>query len=302
MSTSSVQTIRTHMHGDDATIRDYFDLLKPRVMSLVIFTSLCGLFLAPGHIHPLIGFIAILCIAIGAGASGCLNQWFEIKTDGKMKRTQNRPLPAARVDPDSALTFGLMLSIGSVIMMFLAVGAVPSALLAFTIFFYAVVYTMWLKPNTSQNIVIGGASGALPPVIGYASVTHNVDAYALGLFLIIFLWTPAHFWALALNCKSDYENANIPMLPSTHGDAHTRIWILVYTVLTVISTYIPHMVAPLGMVTLLSIHMVNAGFIVFAVQILRKKTQKSNINMFLYSIFYLFFVFLALSLDKVFLG
>ena len=210
--------------------RDFWALTKPRVMSLVVFTALCGLLAAPGSIHPVIGFTAILCLALGAGACGALNQYFEADIDAKMARTAGRPLPAGRMDRASALNFGIGLAAFSVGIMGVAVNWLCAGLLAFSIFFYAIVYTIWLKPNTPQNIVIGGAAGAFPPVIGWAAVTGDVTLMPVLLFGIIFLWTPPHFWALALFVKTDYANAGVPMLPVVAGEKATRIQIGLYTI------------------------------------------------------------------------
>ena len=216
-----------------ASPRDYFELLKPRVMSLVIFTGLVGLVVAPGTINPVIGFVALLCIAIGAGASGALNMWYDADIDAKMSRTANRPVPAGRVTPGEAFGFGMTLSVGSVLTMGLAVNWAAASLLAFTIFFYVVVYTMWLKRRTPQNIVIGGAAGAFPPMIGWAAVTGTVSVESIALFLIIFMWTPPHFWALALFSSQDYEQAGVPMLPVVAGERETRRQIMLYSLLLV---------------------------------------------------------------------
>src|SRR5690349_4977546 len=208
---------------------DYLALLKPRVMSLVVFTALTGLVMAPGHVHPVIGFTALLAIAVGAGASGALNMWYDADIDAKMSRTRRRPIPAGRVTREEALAFGLILSGFSVMVLGLATNAVAAGLLAFTIVFYIVVYTMWLKRRTPQNIVIGGAAGALPPVVAWAAVTGSVSLEAMVLFAIIFMWTPPHFWALALFKSGDYERAGIPMLPVVAGAAETRRQILLYS-------------------------------------------------------------------------
>ena len=210
---------------------DYVQLLKPRVMSLVVFTALVGLLVAPGGLHPIEGFAAVLFIALGAGASGALNMWWDADIDAVMRRTMSRPVPSGRVAPGEALGLGLALSGMSVVMLWLATNAVAAGLLAFTIFFYAVVYSMWLKRLTPQNIVIGGAAGAFPPMIGWAAVTGSVSVEACLMFALIFMWTPPHFWALALFMKEDYANAGVPMLTVTHGRKSTRVHILVYTVL-----------------------------------------------------------------------
>jgi protoheme IX farnesyltransferase len=213
-----------------ASVGDYLALLKPRVMSLVVFTALVGIVLAPGHVHPVIGFCSLLAIAVGAGASGALNMWYDADIDALMTRTRNRPIPAGRVSRQEALTFGMVLAVGSVLFLGLVANPLSAALLAFTILFYVVVYTMWLKRWTPQNIVIGGAAGALPPVVGWAAASGNVSFESIVLFAIIFVWTPPHFWALALFKSGDYERAGIPMLPVVAGAAETRRQILLYTI------------------------------------------------------------------------
>src|SRR5690348_14560795 len=215
----------------EATAGDFFALLKPRVMSLVVFTAFVGLVAAPVAINPLLAVIAILAIAIGAGASGALNMWYDADIDAVMTRTANRPVPAGRVTPGEALSFGLVLSVLSVMTLGVLINWLSAALLAFTIFFYAVVYTMWLKRWTPQNIVIGGAAGAIPPVIGWAAVTGSVSLESVILFLIIFLWTPPHFWALALFKSDDYARAGIPMMPNVAGQASTRRQIFAYSLI-----------------------------------------------------------------------
>jgi heme o synthase len=217
----------------DASMGDYFALMKPRVMSLVIFTAFVGLCVAPVPVHPFIGFVAILCIAVGAGASGALNMWWDADIDGKMRRTAKRPIPAGKVTADEALGLGLALSGFSVVLLWLATNILAAALLAFTIFFYIVIYSMWLKRLTPQNIVIGGAAGAFPPMIGWVVATGSVSVEAALMFALIFMWTPPHFWALALFVKSDYGDARIPMLTETHGRRATRNHVLAYTVLLV---------------------------------------------------------------------
>jgi len=215
----------------DAGFRDYFALLKPRVMSLVVFTALVGLLAAPGSVHPIVGFAAILFIAVGGGASGALNMWWDADIDRIMKRTQGRPIPMGKITEGEAYAFGIALAGFSVVMLGLATNLFAGALLAFTIFFYVVVYSMWLKRSTPQNIVIGGAAGAFPPMIGWAAVTGDVSLESTLMFALIFMWTPPHFWALALFMKSDYHKADVPMLTVTHGRRATRTHILVYTVL-----------------------------------------------------------------------
>jgi heme o synthase len=217
----------------NASVVDYVALLKPRVMSLVVFTALTGLAMAPGHVHPFLALASLLAIAVGAGASGALNMWYDADIDAVMSRTRRRPIPAGRVRPDEALTFGLVLAGGSVVVLGLVANALAAALLAFTIVFYVVVYTMWLKRRTPQNIVIGGAAGALPPVVAWAAATGTVSFESLVLFAIIFMWTPPHFWALALFKSDDYARAGVPMLPVVAGPAETRRQILLYTIVLV---------------------------------------------------------------------
>jgi protoheme IX farnesyltransferase len=213
----------------EAGVGDYLALMKPRVMSLVVFTALVGLVVAPVHIHPVIGFTALLCIAVGAGAAGALNMWFDADIDAVMARTSRRPIPSGRVAPGEALAFGMTLATGSVVVLGLLVSWLAAALLAFTIFFYIVIYTMWLKRLTPQNIVIGGAAGAFPPVIGWAAATGSIGIEPILLFLLVFFWTPPHFWALSLNRTQDYARARIPMLPVVAGAAETRRQILLYS-------------------------------------------------------------------------
>jgi heme o synthase len=213
-----------------ASVGDYVALMKPRVMSLVVFTALVGLMIAPGHVHPVIGFTALLCIAVGAGAAGALNMWYDADIDAVMRRTTSRPIPQGRVAPGEALAFGLTLAGFSVAVLGLLVNWLAAALLAFTIFFYIVIYTMWLKRWTAQNIVIGGAAGAFPPMIGWAAATGGVAVESVLLFLLIFFWTPPHFWALSLNRADDYARARVPMLPVVAGAAETRWQILLYSI------------------------------------------------------------------------
>lgn len=224
-------SINTQAQGGEAGFRDYFALLKPRVMSLVVFTAAVGLLAAPGGVHPFVAFCAVLFIAVGGGASGALNMWWDADIDQVMKRTTSRPIPSGKVTGQEALAIGLTLSVFACVMLWLATNIVAGALLAFTIFFYAVVYTMWLKRWTPQNIVIGGAAGAFPPMIGWAAVTGGVSVESVLMFMLIFMWTPPHFWALALFMNSDYEKAGVPMLTVTHGRRVTRNHILVYTIL-----------------------------------------------------------------------
>ncbi|MES2607405.1 MAG: heme o synthase [Pseudomonadota bacterium] len=278
---------------------DFWELLKPRVMSLVIFTAFCGMMLAPGHINPLLGFASIFCIAVGAGASGCLNMWCEIHRDTVMSRTQSRPLPSGRIDPNSALAFGIILSLLSVGMLGLVSNWRASAYLLATILFYVFVYTLYLKPRTPQNIVIGGAAGALPPVIGWVCVTGHTDWSAWILFLIIFLWTPAHFWALCLEQHEDYAIAGLPMLPNTHGEEVTRRGILRYTFLTVMSSFSLIYFTNLGLVYIISAAILGALFIAEAYRVYYKRVGSKRL--FFISIIYLFLLFASMLINRFFL-
>ena len=233
MTDATTMTETREAGPQEAGFGDYVALLKPRVMSLVVFTALVGMVVAPVTVHPFIGFVAILCIAVGAGASGALNMWWDADIDALMRRTAKRPIPAGRVAPGEALGLGLALSGFAVVMLWLATNALAAGLLAFTIFFYAVVYSMWLKRATPQNIVIGGAAGAFPPVIGWAAATGGIGLEAALMFALIFMWTPPHFWALALFVKTDYGDARVPMLTETHGRRVTRNHILAYAILLV---------------------------------------------------------------------
>jgi heme o synthase len=214
-----------------AGVGDYIELMKPRVMSLVVFTALVGLLVAPGHIHPVIGFAALLCITVGAGAAGALNMWYDADIDARMSRTAGRPIPRGRITPGEAAGFGITLAVFSVVALGLLINLLAAALLAFTIFFYVAIYTVWLKRSTPQNIVIGGAAGALPPMIGWAAASGTLAVEPVLLFLIIFFWTPPHFWALSLYRVEDYVRAGIPMLPVVAGEQETRRQILLYTLI-----------------------------------------------------------------------
>ncbi len=285
----------------DASVGDFWALLKPRVMSLVIFTALVGLVLAPGHLHPVLALTALMCIAIGAGASGALNMWYDADIDAKMARTAKRPVPAGRMEPRTALAFGLTLSAGSVLILGLCVSWLAAALLAFTIFFYAVVYTMWLKRSTPQNIVIGGAAGALPPVISWAAVTGTIDIAPLSLFLLIFLWTPPHFWALAVLKTRDYARAGVPMLPVVAGERVTRRQILVYSLLLVPAGVLPALCGIAGWPYVIGSLVLGVAFVWFAVAIVRagdeKALAKACGRLFGYSILYLFAMFAMLLVE-----
>ena len=284
--------------------RDFWALTKPRVMSLVVFTALCGLLAAPGNIHPVIGFTAILCIAVGAGASGALNQWYEFDIDAKMARTAERPLPAGRMDRQAALHFGIGLSGFSLVTMGMAVNWLSAGLLAFSIFFYAVVYTIWLKRFTPQNIVIGGAAGAFPPVIGWAAVTGDVTMLPVILFAIIFLWTPPHFWALALFMKADYAAAGVPMLPVVSGRKVTRNQIFAYSFPMAAAAIAPYALGMSSWVYGAAAVLLNAVFLVLAFAVWRNEAtdavdMKSEKRLFSYSILYLFLLFAIFAGDRM---
>ena len=284
--------------------RDFFALTKPRVMSLVVFTGLCGLLAAPAHVHPVIGFTAILCIALGAGGAGALNQWWEADLDAGMKRTRRRPLPAGRMDPTSARDFGVALAVGSVAIMGVAVGWLAAALLAVSILYYAVVYTIWLKPRTPQNIVIGGGAGAFPPLIGWVAATGQITAMPLLLFALIFVWTPPHFWALALFVKSDYAKVGIPMLPVVAGETATRRQILLYALLMLPVAAAPWWIGGTGAVYGVAAIALTLAFIALAMPVgLRRSAEgdamRPEKRLFAFSVLYLFAVFAALVVDRL---
>jgi protoheme IX farnesyltransferase len=283
-------------------VADYVALLKPRVMSLVIFTAFVGLVIAPGGIHPVIGLTALLCISVGAGAAGALNMWYDADIDRIMQRTRSRPIPAGRVPAGEALTFGTFLSVASVAVLGLLVNWVAAALLAFTIFFYIVIYTMWLKRLTPQNIVIGGAAGALPPVIGWASVTGSVSLESLVLFLIIFLWTPPHFWALSLYRADDYAKAGVPMLPVVAGHAATRRQILIYSVILALSGLLPTFVGMASIAYGIIAGALGAIFVALAVRVYRMDRRDTLMRparqLFAYSLLYLLLLFLLLLAER----
>ncbi|MBT3558858.1 MAG: protoheme IX farnesyltransferase [Rhodospirillales bacterium] len=277
---------------------EYALILKPRVMSLVVFTGWVGLMMAPGAIDFVPALIAVLCIAVGAGASGAINMWYDRDIDLIMARTANRPIPAGRLEPWEALSFGIFLSAGSVIIMAEWVNQAAAILLALTILYYVFIYTVWLKRRTPQNIVIGGASGALPPVIGWAAVTGDVGLGAIVLFLIIFLWTPPHTWALALFRRGDYENAGIPMLPVVAGERETRKQILFYTVLMVASTAAPVIIGMSGWLYAFGTFALGVEFLRRAWRMWKQADEAAARPLFLFSIFYLFMIFLLLLADK----
>ena len=287
--------------------RDFVALTKPRVMTLVVFTGACGMLAAPGSLHPVLAFTAVLCIALGAGAAGALNQWYEADLDALMKRTSKRPLPAGRMDRESALFFGVALSVFSVLLMGLATNWLAAAILAVSILFYVLVYTMWLKPRTPQNIVIGGAAGAFPPVIGWAAVTGDVTLLPVLLFALIFAWTPPHFWALSLFVRTDYAAAGIPMLPVTHGYRATRQQLFAYTIVMAVVAVAPWPLGATGAIYGATAASLSLLFIALAWPVLVSTTEepgemRAEKRLFRYSILYLFVLFAALVADRLLLS
>jgi protoheme IX farnesyltransferase len=286
-------------------------LLKPRVMTLVVFTAIIGLLVAPMPIHPVLGIAAILCIAVAAGASGAINMWYDRDIDALMRRTARRPIPAGRIEPGAALGFGLTLAVASVAVMGLATNWVAAGWLAFSIFFYVVIYTMWLKRRTPQNIVIGGAAGAFPPVIGWAAATGDVGLMPLIMFAIIFMWTPPHFWALSLWAHGDYARAKVPMLPVTHGARDTRRQVMIYTVALVPVTLAPWFVGFSGLVYAGVALLLGAVFLVQSWRVLREPQDEAGRSLvndaaaratFRFSLYYLFALFGALAIDRLVFG
>ena len=280
-----------------AEVADFVALMKPRVMSLVVFTALVGLLVAPGHLHPVLGFAALLCIAVGAGAAGALNMWYDADIDAVMTRTARRPIPAGRMLPGEALGFGLTLSIGAVLMLGLMANWVAAGLLAFTIFFYVAVYTVWLKRSTPQNIVIGGAAGAVPPLVGYASASGHLGWAALVMFGIVFLWTPPHFWALALMLREHYANAAVPMLPVVAGERETARQIAWYTLALVAATLVPVAFGVFGLLYGGVALVLGAVLLWWSVDLLRDTSRVRAVRLFHYSLAYLALLFVAMALD-----
>ncbi len=292
--------------GADA--RDWIALLKPRVVSLVVFTGAAGLVIAPGHINALVGIIAVLCIAVAAGAAGAINMWYDRDIDRLMHRTASRPVAAGRIAPEDALAYGIVLSGGAVILMWLDTNLVAAALLAASIGFYVLVYTMWLKRLTPQNIVIGGAAGAFPPLIGWAAVTGSVGVLPLVLFAIVFLWTPPHFWALSLYACRDYARAGVPMLPVARGAAHTRRQIMLYTVLLCAASLAPVALRLTGPIYAVAAVLLGLGFLACSWRVLRDRQDAAGLSLtgdvparqaFRFSLLYLAVLFSALMLDRL---
>lgn len=292
-------------------VRDWIALLKPRVMTLVVFTGLVGLLVAPGGLHPVLGAVAVLCIAVGAGAAGAINMWYDRDIDAVMLRTATRPIPAGRVEPGAALGFGITLSVASVVVLGLSTNWVAAGILGFSIWFYAVVYTVWLKRRTPQNIVIGGAAGAFPPVIGWAAVTGDVSLMPLLMFAVIFLWTPPHFWALSLFSHADYARAGVPMLPVVAGARRTRREIVVYAAVLAPLGASPWFLGFASPAYGLAALALGLWFLASCVSVLRERQDSAGVSMardaaakraFRVSILYLFGLFGALALDVLLVG
>ncbi len=297
------------VHGfASSTVGDWIALLKPRVLTLVVFTGVVGLLVAPGHLHPVLALTAVLCITVGAGAAGAINMWYDRDIDAAMRRTSRRPIPAGRIEPGEALGYGVTLAAGSVIVMGLATNLAAAASLAFSIGFYVFVYTMWLKRRTPQNIVIGGAAGAFPPVVGWTAVTGNLDVMPLLMFAIIFLWTPPHFWALSLWAHGDYQRAGVPMLPVVAGAKATRRQIVYYTLSLLPVSLAPWALRMTGPVYGLAAAVLGAGFLYSVLRVVGDRQDARGISLtrdapakaaFRYSIIYLFALFAALAVDRL---
>ena len=299
----------TRAHGPPiSSVADWIALLKPRVVMLVVFTGWIGMIIAPGHLHPVLALTAVLCITIAAGAAGAINMWYDRDIDLLMHRTRNRPIPAGRIQPAEALTFGVVLAIGSVLVMALATNLVAAGVLAGSIGFYVFVYTMWLKRRTAQNIVIGGAAGAFPPIIGWAAVTGGLDVLPLLMFAIVFFWTPPHFWSLALWAHADYARAGVPMLPVVAGARETRRQIFLYTLVLVPVTLAPWALGLTGAIYGITAAVLGLGFIACAWRVLRDRQDETGISRtndaparaaFKFSIAYLFILFAAVAVDRL---
>jgi protoheme IX farnesyltransferase len=300
--TSIIRDTEARADYSSARASDYFALLKPRVMSLVVFTGLVGLAVAPGSLHPVLAFTALLCIAVGAGASGAINMWYDADIDQVMERTKNRPVPSGKVTANEALAVGVSLSVASVVLMGLAINLVAAALLAITIGFYIFVYTMWLKRRTPQNIVIGGAAGAFPPMIGWASVTGDVSIESIVLFAIIFMWTPPHFWALSLWRDIDYAKAGVPMLPVVAGREATRKQVVIYSVLLFPVAVMPYFLGYAGLFYGIGSAILGGIFLFGALKVWVKKDEKSAKQLFAFSLLYLFLIFAILLGENIVKG
>lgn len=296
MSADSAFPSAVRLPATEATASDYFALLKPRVMSLVVFTGFAGMWLAPGAMdkHPLLLAVAMLCLAVGAGAAGAINMWFDRDIDKIMARTAGRPIPQGRIAPADALAFAIVLSMGSVMIMGLALNWLAAGLLAFANLFYVLIYTIWLKRRTPQNIVIGGAAGAFPPIIGWAAVTGDISLFPVLMFLIIFMWTPPHFWALSLFANEDYKRAGIPMMPVVKGVKSTKRQMLLYTLVLCPLTIAPSLFGLASPLYGVSAAILSGFFVIAALRVLKGTDLKPARQMFSYSVFYLFAIFMAL--------
>ncbi len=297
MTVETTGAARSIAQPAGARLSDYIALLKPRVMSLVVFTGFAGMVVAPGSLHPLLAAVAVFCIALSAGAAGAINMWYERDIDALMERTRERPIPAGRMAPNRALVFGITLNLVPIAIMGVALNWVAAGLLALAAGFYIFVYTVWLKRRTPQNIVIGGAAGAVPPMIGWAAVTGSVSLESVALFLIIFMWTPPHFWALALYREGDYAKAGVPMLPVVAGPAETRRQILIYTLLLVPLSFVPLALGTAGLAYGAGAAVMGAYFLWLAVQVVRSASDRAAKRMFGFSILYLFVLFAALIVE-----
>lgn len=284
----------------ESEIKDFFALLKPRVMTLVVFTGIVGIYLAPGHIHPFVAIIATLCIALGSGAAGAINMWYERDVDALMKRTKNRPIPGKRVYPQTALEFSIIVAVFSVILMAVAVNWMAAFILLVAILFYVFIYTIWLKRRTPQNIVIGGAAGAFPPMIGWAAVTGNISIESVLLFLIIFAWTPPHFWSLALYKNEEYKNAGIPMMPVVAGSQATRRLILIYTIALVLVSFIPMTIGMMGLIYCIGMALLSAKFLEYSYLLYQEYSEELARKNFKFSLLYLFGLFMLMVVDRAF--
>ncbi|MBC26174.1 MAG: protoheme IX farnesyltransferase [Rhodospirillaceae bacterium] len=281
----------------DTELADYLKLLKPRVMSLVVFSGLAGLLLAPGTLHPILAIVAVLCIAVGSGAAGAINMWYDRDIDAVMERTKLRPIPNGRIAPGDALGFGIVLAVGSVAIMGLTVSIPAALILTVAILFYVFVYTIWLKRRTPQNIVIGGAAGAFPPMIGWASVTGSISIESIVLFALIFFWTPPHFWSLALYRAGDYEKAGVPMLPVVAGTRETKRQIIIYTLLLLPLAVAPALLGVTGWLYGVFSLILSLLFLVAAVLVWVDETERASRRMFTFSIIYLFLLFTLMIVD-----
>jgi len=282
----------------ESQVKDFYALLKPRVMTLVVFTGVVGMYLAPGHINPIVAIIATLCIALGSGAAGAINMWYERDVDALMKRTKGRPLPDSRMYPETALEFAIMVAVISVILMAVATNLVAASILLVAILFYVFIYTIWLKRRTPQNIVIGGAAGAFPPMIGWAAVNGNITLESLLLFLIIFTWTPPHFWSLALYKNDEYKNAGIPMLPVIAGGLVTRKYILAYTIALVAVSILPLFIGMFGKIYGIGAVVLGAKFLESSYRLYKEYSETQARKNFKFSLLYLFLLFVLMIIDR----